>query len=337
MTLLTISEIARGLPDGPGSRLTRAAFVAAASYATNTALAEALTPLKNSGSMVRGRSGGKSGVTEEPETKLQMPQAETSYVRPNGELYYTRPWGEHMDVPVLRRSRALSKFILLYGAPGTGKSALCEGAFGDELLTVLGSGDTEVADLVGGYVQTAAGGFFWEDGPLIKAAEGGFPLLIDEIGIIDPKVLTVVYGLMDGRREYTVTANPERGTVKAKEGFYVIAATNPNAPGVRLSEALLSRFSIHVEMSTDWNLARKLGVASNIVTASQNLSKKQIANETSWSPQFRELLAFRDLSAAFGIPFAIANLLAAAPENDRPVVSDVFSRVFGETCLPAKI
>lgn len=265
---------------------------------------------------------------------------DSAYSRPNGEKYYTRSWGEHNDVQVLRNARDMSAYVLLYGAPGCGKTAVVEAAFCDEpggLYTVLGSGDTEVSDLVGGYVQTPSGGFLWEDGPLIKAAERGGVLLIDEVGLIDPKVLSIVYGLMDGRREYTVTANPERGTVKAADGFYVVAATNPNAPGVRLSEALLSRFTIHAEMTTDWALARKLGCPTPIVTAAQNLSKKQQSAEVSWAPQMRELLAFRDLAKAFGTKFAISNLLAAAPEIDRPVVADVFTRVFGEECRPAKI
>ena len=264
----------------------------------------------------------------------------STYLRPNGDMYYTRKWGEHDDVMVLRKAREMSSYILLYGAPGCGKTALVEAAFHGEaggLYTVLGSGDTEVADLVGGYVQTPSGGFVWEDGPLIKAAENGGVLLIDEIGLIDTKVLSIVYGLMDGRQEYTVTANPERGTVKAAPGFYVVAATNPNAPGVRLSEALLSRFSLHVEMTTDWSLARKLGAPQPVVTAAQNLSKKQASSEVTWAPQMRELLAFRDIDKEFGTKFAIANLLAAAPEIDRAVVSDVLSRVYGEPCMPAKI
>ena len=142
---------------------------------------------------------------------------------------------------------------------------------------------------------------------------------------------------MDGRGEYTVTANPERGTVKAKEGFYVIAATNPNAPGVRLSEALLSRFVIQAEMTTDWVLAKKLGAPQQIVTVAQNLSRRQQSGETGWCPQMRELLAFRDITKTFGTKFAIANIIAAAPELDRPVVADVFTRVYGEGCQPAKI
>jgi hypothetical protein len=298
------------------------------------------------GSMLRaavepvGRVKAPRAVKEKP--KMTAPSVDAlagadKFERPNGDLYYTRKWGEHDDVMVLRRAREFNKYTLLYGEPGCGKTALIEAAFGDDLVTVLGSGDTEVADLIGGYVQTPSGNYIWEDGPLVRAAEAGAPLLIDEIGLIDTKVLSVVYGLMDGRRELPVTANPERGTVKAKDGFFVIGATNPNAPGVRLSEALLSRFALQVEMTTDWGLARKLGVPTQMVTAAQNLSKKRAASEVSWAPQMRELLDFRDISAMFGSNFAIANLLAASPEIDRPVVSDVFSRVFGEACLPAKI
>ena len=279
--------------------------------------------------------------------EVESLEGEEQYARPNGDIYYARKWGEHSDVLALRKAREMTEsavsegggsplFTLLYGAPGCGKTALVEAAF-EDVFTLMGTGDTEVADLVGGYVQTPSGGFEWVDGDLIKAAETGGVYFIDEVGLIDPKVLSVVYGLMDGRREITVTANPERGTVKAKDTFYVVAATNPNAPGVRLSEALLSRFTVQTEMGTDWTLAMRLGVPTTLVTAARNLAKKQATNETSWAPQMRELLAFRDVTKAFGTTFAISNLLAAAPEMDRPVVADVLTRAYGEECRPARI
>lgn len=259
------------------------------------------------------------------------------YERPNGNKYYSRLWGKHTDIEVLRKARENKQYVLLYGAPGCGKTALAEATFGDDLLTILGTGDTEVSDFVGNYVQTPSGSFEWIDGVLTQAVEQGKVLLIDEVGLIDPKVMAIVYGLMDGRDELTITANAERGTIKAKDGFYVICATNPNAPGVRLSEALLSRCVIQAEMTTDYSLAKKLGVPAHAVSVAQNLNKKQISGEVSWSPQMRELLAFRDVSKIYGTEWAVSNLLASAPEMDRPVVVDVFTRVFGVECKPAKI
>lgn len=296
-----------------------------------------------------------SGAARKPRAKVLPPSPSLAavagdevYIRPNGAEYHARKWGEHVDVVALRKAREVTAkafgggsgspmFVLAYGAPGCGKTALMEAAFGDELVTLMGTGDTEVSDLIGGYVQTPSGAFEWVDGGLVDAAENGKVYFIDEVGLIDPKVLSLVYGLMDGRRELTITANPDRGTIKAHPNFYVVAATNPNAPGVRLSEALLSRFTLQVEMTTDWNLSRKLGVSATMVTAAQNLAKKQASHEVSWAPQMRELLAFRDAAEVFGTPWAIANLLAAAPEMDRPVVADVFTRAFGVDCKPAKI
>lgn len=319
---------------------------------TTSVLDELLTPAGRA--TIRAKAGTKTSTpkiesttttttaSETEKVEIVMESAETlegaeSYERPNGELYYGRKWGDNTDVEVLRRAREAGKYVMLYGVPGTGKTAMVEAAFPNELYTILGSGDTEVADLVGSYVQTPSGSYEWIDGVLVKSALEGKVLLIDEIGLIDPKVLSIVYGLMDGRQEITISQNPERGTIKAKEGFYVVSATNPNVAGVRLSEALLSRFTIQVEMTTDWNLARKLGVPQTAVVASQNLAKKMENGESSWSPQMRELLAFRDLSKLFGTKWAVQNLLASAPEIDRPIVADVFSRVFGEPIVPAKI
>lgn len=268
------------------------------------------------------------------------------FVRPNGDKYYHRPWGtpdararQMNDVEVIRKARDSDFFPLLQGPPGTGKTALVEAAFGDELLTIIGTGDTEVSDFIGSYVMDANGAFIWVDGPLIKAAEEGKVLLIDEIGLVDPKVLSLVYGLMDGRRELVVTANPERGTIKAAEGFFVVAATNPNAPGVRLSEALLSRFAIHVEITTDYVMAKRLGVDSRVVATAKNMDQRVRSEDggMEWAPQMRELLTYRELAKAFGEQFALENLIMAAPESCRQEVADLFTKNIGRTIQAAQV
>jgi len=315
-----------------------------ASEAASLGLNALVTP---SGRYVARASGDARKPRKGGNTEADALEGEDTFIRPNGEEYYGRTWGIHSDVLTLRKAReatalaninkgSSAMYTLLYGAPGCGKTALIEAAFND-VYTLMGTGDTEVADMVGGYVQTPSGGFEWIDGDLVKCAEEGGVYFIDEIGLIDPKVLSIVYGLMDGRRELTVTANPERSTIKAHPDFYVVSATNPNAPGVRLSEALLSRFTLQAEMTTDWSLARKLGVPSNMVTVAQKLSQKQAEGLTSWAPQMRELLAFRDIATVFGTEFAISNIIASAPEMDRAIVVDLVSRAFGAEAKPAKI
>lgn len=255
--------------------------------------------------------------------------------RPNGDVYVARKvWPDLSDVQWILDNHRANIPVLLYGPPGTGKTALLEAAFGERLITIMGSEDTERADFEGSYVQTPDGRFVWVDGPMVRAMEEGRPLFVDEIGLISPKVLSLLYGAMDGRQEIVITANPERGVVKAKPGFMVVAATNPHAPGVRLSEALLSRFGAQSEMGTDWSVARSLGLDREIVSAFQNLDKKRKAEEITGSPQMREALIFIQTQAVFGQDLALANLVAASQESDRAVIADVLSRAVGRKVEP---
>lgn len=289
------------------------------------------------GGHAEGRSVASRGTPVVAESKEPVPD---SFVRPNGDLYYHRPWGgKHNDVEVMRLARDHNHYALLYGPPGTGKTALAEAAYGEELITMLGTGDTEVSDLIGSFIQDEDNTFVWVDGPLLVAMETGKPLLVDEIGVIDPKVLTILYSAMDGRREVPVDQNPKRGTVKAKDGFFVVGATNPKAPGVRLSEALTSRFTLQVEVLTDYGMAEKrLNVNRHVVHAAISINNLYRDGTIEWAPQLRELIAFRDIENLFGFNFAMENLIASAPENNRQQIAGIISRgPLGRKFKPAVI
>jgi hypothetical protein len=67
-----------------------------------------------------------------------------------------------------------------------------------------------------------------------------------------------------------------------------------------------------------------------LVTAAQNLQRKYDSGEVGWAPQLRECLAFRDVAKVLGEDVALRNVIAGAPEIDRPVVQDVLQRTYGK-------
>jgi hypothetical protein len=256
----------------------------------------------------------------------------TPVPRPNGQLYYPRRLAGGTDIDTLRRLRATSTPVLLYGPPGTGKTSLVEAAFPD-LLTIAGHGDTTVEDFTGSYIPRPDGGFDYQHGLLVTAMADGRPLFIDDATLIPPRVLAVLYPAMDGRRRITLTGHKSE-TIDAADGFYVIAGHNPGVHGAILTEPLASRFAVHIQVSTDWQLARQLKVPGKAIAAAIALNQRLAAGDIGWAPQLRELLTFTTIAATLGLPAAIANLAAVAPDNDRADVLAELRTQFGPDITP---
>jgi MoxR-like ATPase len=252
--------------------------------------------------------------------------------RPNGHWYLPRELAGGTDVEVLRRLRAQRIPALLYGPPGTGKTSRVEAAFPD-LVTVAGHGDTCAEDLLGSYVPLPDGRFAFSHGPAVTAMREGRALFVDDATLISPKVLAVLYPVMDGRGAITIPANNNE-KVTATDGFYVAGGHNPGVHGAVLTEALASRFGVHIEVTTDFALARSLGVPAPAVTAAANLNTQLRNGEIDWAPQLRELLAFARVADTLGAPAAVANLASIAPEADRPAVIAALRAVFGRAVTP---
>jgi MoxR-like ATPase len=252
--------------------------------------------------------------------------------RPNGTSYHPRQLSGMPDVTALRNLRRAGVPALMYGPPGTGKTSVVEAAFPD-LITVQGDGDTTVADFVGEYTQTPDGRYQFIHGPLVRAMREGRALFIDDATLIPPTVLAVVYPAMDGRREIILKAHGGE-VVTATDGFYVVAGHNPGVHGAVLSDALASRFSVQIQVSTDYDLAGQLAVDRRAVRVARNLAARLEKGEIGWAPQLRELLAFQKIADVLGPMAAAANLVGIAPEDDRATVAAVVRTVFGAPVEP---
>ncbi|WP_037606745.1 AAA family ATPase [Streptacidiphilus rugosus] len=248
-------------------------------------------------------------------------------LRPNGQHYHPRALAGLPDVEALRKLRAASVPVLLYGPPGTGKTSLIEATF-DDLITLAGDGDTTVADLIGEYTQDDHGGYQFQYGPLVTAMTEGRALLIDDATLISPKVLAALYPAMDGRRQIQVKAHKGE-TVTAADGFYVIAGHNPGVHGAVLTEALASRFSVQIQVGSDYDLARALKIDSRAVRIARNLATRQQAGDLGWAPQLRELIAFQKISDVLGPDAAFANLVGIAPLEDRDLIAEIVTKAIG--------
>ncbi|TVT14994.1 AAA family ATPase [Amycolatopsis rhizosphaerae] len=314
------------------------ASVTPLSYRATTTTASAAAPTVTP-------APAKSGTARTPRPKAPpaaapAPTSSNSAVvtgpvmRPNGTEYHPRlVSGTTLpDVTALRRLRDAGVAALLYGPPGTGKTSVVEAAFPD-CITVQGDGDTVVADLVGDYTKTPDGEFVFVHGPLVRAMRDGVPLFVDDATLIPPTVLAVVYPAMDGRRQIVIKANGGE-VVDAAPGFYVVAGHNPGVHGAVLTDALASRFSVQVQVSSDYDLADQLGVDRKAVRVARNLATRQERGEIRWAPQLRELLAFKKIAAVLGTDAAAANLVGIAPEEDRVTVAAVVRDAFGRTVTP---
>ncbi|OEV27514.1 hypothetical protein AN219_22770 [Streptomyces nanshensis] len=252
---------------------------------------------------------------------------QTGPIRRAGQIYHPRELADLPDVEALNRLRDADVPVLLYGPPGTGKTSLVEAAFPD-LLTVAGDGDTTVGDLIGEYTQDDAGAYVFQYGPLVTAMTEGRALLIDDATLISPKVLAALYPAMDGRRQIQVKAHKGE-TIKAEPGFYVVAGHNPGVHGAVLTEALASRFSVQIQIGTDYDLALALRIDARVVRVARHLAHQVELGELGWAPQLRELLSYQKTEAVLGTEAALANLVGIAPVEDRDAVADAVIKAAG--------
>jgi MoxR-like ATPase len=221
--------------------------------------------------------------------------------------------------------------------PGTGKTILVRAAFEDD-ITMPGDEDTATEDFTGSFSRIPIEGNdddaadAWEDGPLAVAMIKGLPFFIDDVTVISPRVMAVVYSVMDGRGTLYVKGRPRKlgREIKAADGFFVCAAHNPGTVGAILSDALASRFLVRIQVPTDLAIVEdQLKVDHKAIQVAANLMHRVDNNQAVWHPNTRELEAHKLVTEVVGEEYAAANIAGVAPAEAREEVLQAVRTVYG--------
>lgn len=129
----------------------------------------------------------------------------------------------HVKVLQFFFSGGINRCLSLTGDTGTGKTSLVEQACArlNWPLEPFSSHDrATMFELVGGQ-RLVDGNTVWEDGPLLSAMRHGAVLLIDEVNVMPPEVLTGLNRVME-RYTYLI---PETGEIVKAHPDFRIAIT----------------------------------------------------------------------------------------------------------------
>jgi hypothetical protein len=241
--------------------------------------------------------------------------------------YVHRDIWSRQDFEIFDHSRAKSINVLIYGPTGPGKTTSVEAwaaERGLRMATVSGNASMEPSQMTGKYVSDGNGSFAWIDGPVTDVVRNGGVLLLDEVNFISPKIYTVLYSLLDGRRSITLLDHHGE-TIEAHPDLTIFATMNPDYIGTTpLNFAFRNRFDIQIPWDYDDKVESKLVSSKALLVVAKQLRVEANKGQYETPISTNMLQEFVNFVDALGYEFAVENFIAHFSSDEAASVRLVF-------------
>jgi MoxR-like ATPase len=236
--------------------------------------------------------------------------------------------------------------VLIEGPTGPGKTMASRAYSAREGLhfyAVPSNVGVDPRQLFGGYIPNEEKlteddpAFVWVDGPVTDLVRYGGVLLINEVNFLPPRIATVIYGLLDGRREITLLDHKGEvvrghwhkdcwcGDDECDKALLIVADMNPDYEGtIGLNKAFRNRFGIQLVWDYDPHVEIKLVAGQTLRNLAANIRKEHRDGNIETPVSTNMLMEFETLAGELGVTFAITNFINHFGSEERPAIRQVF-------------
>jgi len=232
------------------------------------------------------------------------------------------------DYEMLDIIKANNQNLLIRGHAGSGKT-MCVIAWAGSreyrYYNISSNIGLEPSHLFGMWIPTEQAGVFkWQDGPVTDLVRHGGVLLLNEIDFMPERITTVLFGLLDDRREIQLLENGGE-VIKAHPDLVVIGDHNPNYRGSRpMNQAWKDRFAHKWDFEYDKAIEKKLIGNTTLLEVANQLREQHERGEIDTPISTRGLEAFVKNTHNVNLDYAVITYLNSFADDEREAVKLVF-------------
>jgi hypothetical protein len=211
--------------------------------------------------------------------------------------------------------------ILIEGGAGSGKTISVQSYASSRkyrYFNVSSNNGIDPSQLFGRWIPRADGhGYMWQDGAVTLLVRHGGVLLLNEINFLPTRISTVLFSLLDYRREIQLLENGGE-VIRAHKDLLIIADMNYGYKGTQeLNQAFNDRFNIKLEFPYDRVIENKVVGSKSVLVLADQLRDQYEKEEISTPISTRSLVSLVKNAKRFGTDFAIGSFVNGFNKDER--------------------